>query len=295
MTKAIQITFLALWSLLMTGLTFVFGGVFLRGLRVVAGENLYWTIGIGVSAAILAIGWPLFALFYFGLVLLIGVFSDLEEKGYDVTGAGLISSGFLFLAGGGLFAFWVSRQGSDWLQNLVTRFEESIQTALPNMQLPIPAEEIVKNAPSLIFMIFGTALLFALLLENRVTKPFVRRSVNPRKLIFFRVPDFFIWIFLPSVLLTFGKFEEFKKYEWIASNIFNICFFLYFFQGLAVVASLFKRMKVSVIWRTLLMLFVALQLFVFVGVIGFADYWLDFRKKMRREAAGLKKTIFKNK
>ncbi|MCB0411094.1 MAG: DUF2232 domain-containing protein, partial [Bdellovibrionales bacterium] len=92
---------------------------------------------------------------------------------------------------------------------------------------------------------------------------------------------------------TFGQFKSVEEYHWIASNVFNTCFFLYFLQGLSVTATLLKRLRMAAFWQVFLVVFIGVQLFVFVGLIGIVDYWADFRRKMKSEPAGLNKTYYK--
>lgn len=293
--KAFTIALLTLWSVLFTAVTFVFGGVFLRPLRLVAGDGVYWPLGIFVSGLILILGWPLYALAYFGLILLVGVFSDLEERGLGLTMAGLISSVFLFATGGAVFGFWVYRNGSGWFDRLSEKLAESLTVVMAGRELPIPAPELLRHAPSIIFIVFGLALFFALLFERRLLRVFSVGVSTRQRLTSFRLPDIFIWILIPSFLVTFGKFEKIESYKWIASNIFNMCFFLYFLQGLAVVMSFFRRLRMAPFWQALLGIILSLQLFVFVGLLGVVDYWTDFRKKLTTEGPELKKPFIKNK
>lgn len=268
----------------------------MRALRVYAGENIYWLTGLLMTGVFLLVGWQAYAVVYFGSVLLVGVFSDLEERGQHYFWAGLSSLFLLILIAGGIFAFWISHQGPGWFEALVTQVEEPVQKMFPaGQQLPLQISDVLKQAPSLLVMLYVFSLYFALLFEKRTLANLGVKAPVTRNLINFRVPDAFIWLMIASVLGTFGQWSEASKLHVLSVNAFNVCLLLYFLQGMAVISAFFKKMKISPFWQTLLTVFLAIQLFVFVGALGVVDYWADFRNRMRPKAAQVKKPFMKNK
>jgi MFS family permease len=294
-SKALKVALLAIWSALVTVLTFVLGGAVLRGLRVYAGENIYWLAVMLLTGVFAGFGFFTYAAIYFGSALLIGVFSDLEERGFDYFKAGLGAIVILSLLAGGAFAFWLAHQSSGWFDVLVTRIEQPISQLLPaDQKLPLAIGDILRQAPSLFVMLFVFSLFFALLLERRILKRLGKEQETERKLLNFKVPDLLIFLLIPSLFAVFGQIKDVTLHT-VSLNVFNVCLLLYFFQGMAVLSVFFGRMKMSPFWQIVLTVFLALQLFVFVGLVGVMDYWMDFRKRMKSRPAETNEQIYRNK
>ncbi len=290
-----KVALLALWSAAVTALTFVLGGAVLRTLRVYAGENVYWLTSLLITSLFLLVGWEAYAMIYFGSVLLIGVFSDLEERGFSYFRAGCIALTIVGLVAGGIFAFWFSHQGPEWFDSLVAQAEQPLLKVFPaDPELPVRIGDVLRQLPSLVIMLYVFSLYFALLFERRLLKRVGSTAAVHRDLLNFKVPDVFIWILIPSLFGTFAQVKD-PFIHTVAINVFNICLLVYFFQGMAVISTFFGKIKMSPFWQILLTVFLALQLFLFVGVVGVVDYWMDFRKKMKAKPAEVNKQIYRNK
>jgi hypothetical protein len=84
-----------------------------------------------------------------------------------------------------------------------------------------------------------------------------------------------------SFLFTFLDVHS-TRANLLAINVFNVLVILFFLQGLAVVEQLFQLLRAGRILRWVSYCIVVLQLFLFVSVVGFVDYWLDFRKRFSK-------------
>lgn len=293
--QALKVALLTLWSVGLTALTFILGGAALRALRVYAGEQVYWLVSLVTTGVLLFVGWEAYASVFLGSVLLIGVFSDMEERGYHYFFSGFIALLMVSLTGAGIFAFWISHQGAGWFEILVAQIEAPLLKVLPpDDSLTLQIGDIVRRAPSLILMLYVFSLYLALLFEGRILAALNRKPIIERRLLQFKVPDFLIWIFIGSLLGTFGEFKNFTL-QTVAANVLHVSLLLYFLQGMAVISTFLKKLKMSTFWQTFLTVFLAVQLFAFVGVVGVMDYWIDFRKRMKPNAAELKKPFMRNK
>jgi len=100
-----------------------------------------------------------------------------------------------------------------------------------------------------------------------------------------QLKDQWIWALIGSLGLLFANayFLKFPTVTFLASNVLFFVLFLYFFQGLSIVAYYLKKrgsllLKVSLY----LVIFIFFQLsIVVIIVMGVFDLWVDFRKLRR--------------
>lgn len=283
---------LTLWSILLTALTGVLGGVPLRGLRLAAGPSGYWVLTILAAAGMVLVGWPMLGLLYLSLVMVVGLFSELEERGYALVSGGIwavvITS--LMLAGG--FALWVSHQGPTWQTRVINQVE-SYLAAIPGWaeRVGIEAKDLLLQVPSLVVVVLTLGLFLALLFQRRVTAISGGRGPTHR-LNRFAVPDLFIWVFILSLAGTFLTARTGWIYP-LSINFLNISAVVLFLQGLAVVHSGFEFFRVSWFWQMLLLLVLVTQLFVLVSLLGLVDFWADFRTRLAKRSERMDREVSK--
>jgi uncharacterized protein YybS (DUF2232 family) len=89
-------------------------------------------------------------------------------------------------------------------------------------------------------------------------------------------PEWLVFLFLGAGFLLFVPI---KALGLISLNVLLVAGFLYFCQGVAVVAAMFQRFQVPTILRVLgyPLLFMN-PLFFLVIILGLVDLWLDFRR-----------------
>lgn len=295
-TAWMRITLLHLWSAVLTALTLVLGSVPLRVLWRAEGRGFYWGSGLILLGTFVAMGWPILAVMYGALLLMVGVFSEVvDDKDHNYLGAAVSALAVTYLMSAGLFVFWMSMQGGQWHSLLLTAAESSLQPLqkLSNGGFDVSAAALVKQAPSAVFILLAVALYLSLWLEAKSCRWFRIAVPTARwRLREFRLPDGTVWVFTLSLLGTFGQFGV----EWlhvVSVNIFNISLFLFFLQGFAVVCSFYRNYKVSLFWQVVLNILLILQLFVVVSFVGLADYWFDFRNRMGKKSAELEKNTSK--
>lgn len=100
----------------------------------------------------------------------------------------------------------------------------------------------------------------------------------------FRNPDALVWVGIVTVL---GAYLNQVPPQWqtVCLNLFYVVVFMYFLQGLAVAGMFFALLRVGAIWQGLWFFVAAVHMLPIVSVLGFTDYWVDFRGRMLRRKA----------
>lgn len=295
MTKVqsgVRFLFYSVWAVLMTALTYILGAASLKVLRRKSGRWIYWGLTVALSGALLAAQFKMLAFAYLSLVLLMGVFAELEDLGFSLNVSAFFTLviNALFWSGG--FLFWVSMTGPKWSAEILAAVEamlKPLETYNPGLQLKY--FDLMLQLPSVILMMWMASLYLALLLESRVSREESDAQSAPGvsmrdQLKEFRVPDAAVWVFIFSLL---GKFSGFSHpvVEAISANALNLSFMLFFFQGIAVVGRFFERMRMGVVMQTLFMVLIVVYLFLFVSVLGLMDYWFDFRARLAKSPSNI--------
>jgi hypothetical protein len=148
--------------------------------------------------------------------------------------------------------------------------------------------------PSVILMLWLGALYVGIVLESRLVAPedAGKTATVPmrRALRELRLPDAVVWILIAALLGAFGGWGG-PVVEAVSANALNVCFVLFFFQGIAVVSRLFERLRLSAFWQTLFMALVVVYLFLFVSLLGLTDYWFDFRSRLAKRTEEINREI----
>lgn len=283
--NVLRLSFYALWSVVMTALTFVLGAPPLRLLRVRLGRLGFWIFGAAVATALYAAGGQSVGVGYFSLILLIGIYSELEDSGLSFMVSAFFTLLINSLLGAGAFALWVSRTGPKWSQQILGFLETVLKPLVElNPKIQINYYDLMLQLPSVILLLWMAALYLATLLESRLNggESASRHGTETRaQLAEFRLPDPVIWVFILSLLGAFGGFVP-PIVSAIAVNAMNVCLMLLFFQGIAVVAKFFASVRLGMFWQFLFMVLIVVHLFLFVSLLGLMDHWLDFRARLNK-------------
>ena len=277
---------MTLFSLVLSSVTVILGAVPLRAL----------VISLGSKRFCFLMGVLFFSLISFGLWSMATVFSSLvtlSVVGYELQsrGKGIFSSGSLavisaFSVGG--FVQAVSH-GFNW-QSFFTVANQQVQNFMVqvksiNPKLEVESVEILQQVPSVLIILLVFAFALSLVFESRFSF-FMDGSSSKRQGDFqkilnqFKVPDVLVWALLVSFLLSFKNFDI-KWVEVSALNILNVLVAIFFWQGLAIIASLFAMRGTGPFWRFLAYFFLVTQFFLGLALLGLVDFWLDFRDKLR--------------
>ncbi|NJM09840.1 MAG: DUF2232 domain-containing protein [Bdellovibrionaceae bacterium] len=277
----------SVWAVVMTALTYILGAASLKVLRRKSGRAVFWGLTTALSIGIYAVQFKILALAFFSLVVLMGVFSELEELGLSFNVSAFFTLVINSLIGAGAFILWMSITGPKWSAQLLAVVEsvlKPLETYNPGVE--VKYFDLMLQLPSVILIMWMAAIYLSILLESRVVKEESVSSKNPtmrQQLMEFRVPDACVWIFILALLGKFGGLGG-QTVEALSANALNVCFLLFFFQGIAVVGRSFEKLRMGMLWQTLFMVLIVVYLFLFVSVLGLADYWFDFRSKLSKRS-----------
>jgi hypothetical protein len=273
-------------SVVLSLLTVVLGAPLMRVLRVTYGALAYWLLGIAATSFFWFIEAPALSVFVGSIWMTLGIYMELERKGLRWTASAPIGviSGCLFFIGASLIN--LEKLGVHNLaaaEALVKQFLNDKVVGM-NPGLQVDAGLLVQLIPSAVVIILVVALGVGLMFERRVFSWLNlprERVASQLKLLEFRVPDFMIWIAMSAFLLTMENFNV-KALEILGMNIVNVVTVLYFFQGLAILEVSLRSFKAGALLRAAIYLILVGQLFPLVSAVGLIDYWVDFRKRLRK-------------
>jgi len=288
--RALRFIFFSVWAVFMTALTYILGAPSLKVLRRRLGRAKYWALTTLISIGLYGFQAKLLAVAFFSLVILMGVFDEFEEMEFSFQASGFFTLLINSLIGSGAFALWVFAAGPNWSQNILSGLENTLKPlAEMNSRLQLNYFDLMLQLPSIAVILWMGAIYVATLLEGRLSTGDMAvktdvPSLRPQ-LATFRLPDAMVWIFIASLLGTFGNFQS-HVLEAVAVNVMNISVVLFFFQGIAVVTKFFETVRLGPVWQFLFMVVIVVQLFLFVSLLGLLDYWLNFRSRLTKRAEG---------
>lgn len=269
-----------LWAFALTSLTYFLGAPALKAVRSQMGRGFYWLVTVLFGAIGVGIGLTnpyalVLSIMFLSVALVIGLFCEFEELGLNLVWSSVCSFLVTSCFATGALGIWFSLEGkglikkaSDWMAPVLS--------AQP--QLGLTFEKIMGQMPSLIVILWMLSVYAAVILESRI-------QINPQPHSRFRTQLFnlrangaLIWIFIASLIPAIGG-TDIKWLDLLAVNVLNISMAFFFFQGLGIVHQVLLSFRVGLFWQVLLVVFLMVQLFIFVSVLGLIDYWMDFRTK----------------
>ena len=274
-----------LWAYLLTALTYFLGAGPLRAVRSQMGRGFYWVAVLILSAS--SVGYGIFgpgdgaslALWvggsFFTIALLMGLFAEFEESGlsFDLSAAfSILVLSFLSLGAAGIV---FSQKGPQILGKIKGAMEQSLKGA----NLEVPVDQLMLQLPSVVIILWMLAIYCGVLLEGRIRMGAHKPTLFRSELFQFRAPSWIVWLFIACLLPSFGEVGP-KWVQNVATNILNVSVAIFFFQGLGIIHQVLIFLRVSLFWQIFLVLFLVVQLFLFVSCIGLADYWLDLRLRL---------------
>lgn len=268
----------------MTALLAFFGGSVLRGLKTFAGSRVYWMAGTLATIVLIASGQSSLSIAFACMYLIVGTYSELEDMELSEGWSAFWAISIGALVGSAGVAFWIASHGNGWYQTLLG-FMEAPMKQLTRFQpeTTVTAQDLLFQTPAVLVILMMLALFMAVLFENQVLKLVHATPVKRRSLKSFKVADFFLWIFLSSVLGAFLQ-HGYEPLSMVSANVLYIVMALYFFQGLAVVSTGFAKIQLGVFWQILAYFILITQLMLVVCMVGIADFWFEFRNKWKKGA-----------
>ncbi|MBK9293718.1 MAG: DUF2232 domain-containing protein [Oligoflexia bacterium] len=217
--------------------------------------------------------------------VLVEVFSQCESHNLGYGSASFVT--FVILSGVVVLFFSFAHQRLGF--NPVTFFEEQIELAQSRFNIKTETkDEVLKQIPSALAMLLmftiwiNSVLITKLEKALKQTPVMLKHKFSKNEIKQWKLPEVFIW---PTLLIVAGKFLLTQPLwlKWTSVNLFNAVLVLYFFHGLALVATYFDKKKISSVWRILIYTLIFSQLFLAVIFLGFIDLWMDFRGKMKTD------------
>ncbi len=280
-----KLALLCLASILLTLLSFISGGPFFRVLRENYGARVFWFSALVTLLTLNLIGAQAVALIVGSVWIIVGVFFELEIRGYTWWSAGWISTilaAFFSMLEG---AFLLSRAeitNSEQLLKTAHRVMEQVNTMYPRLKMD--SEVIIYQIPSGFLAIIIFALGLSVIGGPAVARWFNldhARRAGQIRWSEFRVPDFMIWFGLVGLFLMLVDFKI-ETLSILGSSLINVLTAIYFFQGLAIFEVFLIAIRAGPVVRLVSYFFIVGNLFFILSLVGFIDFWIDFRRRLRK-------------
>ena len=273
---------------------------------------MYWFGFISVAALMAGFSFKVEGLGQVALMLLafaamVGVYTEMERYFKTAFSAGTVAVVSATVIGAVCGGAWLARTGVSISSYLHAQADEVVKELLavyPNSGMTVDA--VIGILPASLLVVFIFSLLAALVWERKamlwfalpvqsVAQSKAQSKAQPERsghdrLVRFRVPDYFVWLAVASALGCALHFAN----PWVgilASNSAIVLVVIYFLQGVSIMTSAFQVFRMGPVWRGFWYVMMFSQLFLMVSVIGFADYWLDFRQRLAKRQAQSNKGI----
>ena len=287
-----DIKILPYWLLsgVLTAVTAVFGGVPLKVLRHRLGRLPYFVL-VAVATAGLYYILPMLGIYYFAIGVLIELQCEFEELSDDAFASHFLAliSTLMLLAGG--LMLWSAQRGFSWIHLLEDNLSQALQSfkGIGKNDAALSVSEVVVQLPSAVTILLALNQFFASIFEKIWTPRSWRlhSKPTPKSLGNFTVPAFMVWLTIFAVLGAFGRLAP-AWLERVSLNFVNVSVLLFFFQGFAITVQFLRMLKINRVWRLFFLVFLSLQLFLVISFIGFVDFWMNFRERLKKRTAQLK-------
>lgn len=254
--------------------------VFVLSLAVVSAAVFFSALDVNIAVLFLAGS--------FGLIL-----SEIFRKGLSIERTVFYSVLSILILGSFFIVYHLLTTGQDPMLLVESYISEGIQESIGvYAQLGISPEqlsEIRKSAPVIVKTILN--LFPALVIVSAVSFVLINilagRAIFQRlgtpspdfgDLSFWKIPDQMVWfVILAGGLILIPRVDV----RIIGLNLLIIFLFFYLFQGFAIISYFFRKKNVPLFFRGIIYFLIFAQnfLFLIVMVLGFADIWIDFRKR----------------
>jgi uncharacterized protein YybS (DUF2232 family) len=254
--------------------------VFILSLAVVSAAVFFSALDVNIAVLFLAGS--------FGLIL-----SEIFRKGLSIERTVFYSVLSILILGSFFLVYHLLTTGQDPMRLVESYISVGIQESIGvYAQLGISPEqlsEIRKSAPLIVKTILN--LFPALVIVSAVSFVLINilagRAIFQRlgmpapdfgDLSFWKIPDQMVWfVILAGGLILIPRGDV----RIIGLNLLIIFLFFYLFQGFAIISYFFRKKNVPLFFRGIIYFLIFAQNFFFliVMVLGFADIWIDFRKR----------------
>ncbi len=282
-------------GLLLALLTPVLAAVPMRLVRQGFGRGFYWGGHLLVAGSLVGAGLPGLAFGYAVLLLLIGVYSELEDSNGSIFVASLLAIACTAGVVATSTALWMYFKSIDPLVFIKSQLAAySAQAVKWDMQASLNADALLPLLPAVALVFLVLSLAAGLVWEKGMSR-WVRLPQPPQQRLHFmdltsyRVPDVFVWVTMVALL---GAFTQHKLawFEIVSENLLVALITIYFFQGLAIVVRFFRAFRFSPFWQGFFYILIVLQLIPLVSLLGYVDFWFDFRQRLAKKVSEINKS-----
>jgi len=275
---------LTLTSVVMSVLFSFMGAPFLRALSVTAKPKIFWSAGILLIAVLLLSGLTLASVYIGAIWMTLGLYNELEKRGTSWRIAGLVSlvAGIAFAAIA--YSLTIRFLGAqNILSELLLPLQQTMNKAFP--ESPVEISTLKAYVPGIFSAMLFSSLAIGFILEAKVIRLFQiqqNRVASGLRWLEFRLPDVVIWISLFAALFSMISFD-FAVLQKISLNIVIVSVVAFFFQGVVVTEFLTRAFRFGPVSKMILYILIVLQLAPALVLLGLVDYWVDFRKRIRKK------------
>ena len=272
-----------------TSVLFSFAGApFLRALFISTRSFVFWATAALLVGVLFVLGLANYkvsetAVYVGAIWMTLGIYSELEKRGVNWKSSSLISvgAGFLFTLAG---YFLILRNLTT--ENILSQMVEPLRTAITKAFPEAKTEDLLLESiiPGIISAGLFASLAFSWAFESSAIRMFgikSERVASRLRWLDFRMPDISIWTTLTCLLVFSTVQNEIAKM--LAVNVLIVALIAFLFQGFTVVEFAMRYYRFGLFSRTLIYLLIVLQLGPVLVLLGFADYWADFRKLIRKK------------
>jgi len=277
-------------GIFLTGLTPFLGAPLLRIVRNVYGPFAFWIPAVLMTGALFAGSMGTMGLLMLSVWLAVGIFSEFEARGYGSFWPAMLAIAVATLVSwqgpvvlGSYMGPSVGPSLQESLKTLVERIESNPQQKEWLEIVGIAPQTLMGQVPSMLGIVFMMCLAMSLILARRISGLFgvrYEQIAGTGRLLDFRIPDALAIVLIVSFLFSFLNVKE-PLVNIVALNVLQFLVGLYFFQGLCVLETAFLIFRVDPLIKIAVYILIVAQLFFLLSLIGLADFWLDFRTRMR--------------
>ncbi|AZZ35276.1 hypothetical protein CIK05_00145 [Bdellovibrio sp. qaytius] len=247
-------------------------------------SKIFWLVGLVFVSSLFLLKMNLVAIYVGAVWMTLGLYSELEKKGitWKKSGALSVLAGVLF----GVISFLAITKWSvdhELYKQVIDPLMVSLKQVLPDENFETKA--MMLFMPGLLASALISSLAVSLVFEAQIFKAFHikrERLASGLKWLEFRLPDMFIWFSLFSFLFAVIE-TPFQFLQVIAINFTVISIVSFFFQGISVFEFATRIFRFGRVTKLLLYLLIITWALPVVTILGFADYWVDFRRHMRKK------------
>lgn len=257
------------------------------------GSKWFWSHAILFSAIIgVVLQSPTAGFMLLSTWAVIGFYGEFESRGHAGKAAAFLALIFGVVIGTVGPYLWMKFSGQDLLAEIKYAFETYLAELKKSSTADkavlfdsINVESLLKLIPGILFVMHTLSLATALVFDRQfafLAQFRFERIASELRLSEFRLPDWTVWVAIAAFSLSFLGLGGWPSLQMAAINVCIGLAALYFLQGLAILEVGFLVYRVGFFIRLFAYIFLVGQLFPILIGLGFIDYWLDLRTRMRR-------------